>query len=183
MSVYSIESSRSEKSNTLAPNIDDTAWVAPGAHVLGQVQLMANASVWFSAVIRADNEPITVGTNSNVQEGAVLHVDPGCPLIVGEDVTIGHQAMLHGCTIGDGSLIGIQAVILNRAVIGKHCLIGAGSLIPEGKVIPDRSLVMGTPGKVIRQLDDDEVAKLAASAANYVERARRFKSTLKVLPS
>jgi carbonic anhydrase/acetyltransferase-like protein (isoleucine patch superfamily) len=183
MSIYSIESSRSENSKTLTPSIHETAWVAPGAHVLGQVQLMTNANVWFGAVIRADNEPITVGPNSNIQEGAVLHVDPGCPLVIGENVTIGHQAMLHGCTIGDGSLIGIQAVILNRVVIGKNCLIGAGSLIPEGKVIPDRSLVMGTPGKVIRQLDDDEVAKIADGAANYVERAQGFKATLKILPS
>ncbi len=181
MSIYSIQTSTLESTGTLSPIIDASAWVAPGAHVLGQVNLMANSSVWFGAVIRADNEPITVGANSNIQEGAVLHVDPACRLTIGENVTVGHQAMLHGCTIGDGSLIGIQAVILNRVVIGKHCLIGAGSLIPEGKIIPDRSLVMGTPGKVIRQLDDDEVAKLAASAANYVERARRFKTDLKIV--
>jgi carbonic anhydrase/acetyltransferase-like protein (isoleucine patch superfamily) len=179
MSIYAIQNA--DNAQTLSPNIDSSAWVAPGAHVLGQVELKANASVWFGAVIRADNEVISVGVNSNVQEGAVLHVDPGCPLTIGDNVTVGHQAMLHGCTIGNGSLIGIQAVVLNRAVIGNHCLIGAGSLIPEGKVIPNRSLVMGSPGKIVRELTDDEVAKIQAGAANYVDRAARFKTDLKII--
>ncbi len=193
MTIYSIEpavlgvavSTDSSTSNNAAkiPEIDPSAWVAPGAHVIGQVCLEANASVWFGAVIRADNEPIIVGQNSNIQEGAVLHVDPGCPLIIAGNVTVGHQAMLHGCQISEGSLIGIQAVVLNRAVIGKHCLIGAGSLIPEGKVIPDRSLVMGVPGKVVRELTDDEVDKLVAGAMVYVQRAKQFKTELKVISS
>jgi carbonic anhydrase/acetyltransferase-like protein (isoleucine patch superfamily) len=179
MSIYAIQNA--DNAQTLSPSIDASAWVAPAAHVLGQVELKANASVWFGAVIRADNEVISVGRNSNIQEGAVLHVDPGCPLTIGDNVTVGHQAMLHGCTIGNGSLIGIQAVVLNRAVIGNYCLIGAGSLIPEGKVIPDRSLVMGSPGKIVRELTDDEVAKLQAGAANYVDRAARFKTDLKII--
>src|SRR5437868_4690004 len=122
------------------------SWIAPGAVVIGKVVLMRNASIWFGAVLRGDNEPIVIGENSNVQDGSVLHTDPGQPLTLGRDVTVGHKAMLHGCTVGDGSLIGIGAVILNEARIGKGCLIGAGALITERKVIPDGSLVMGSPG-------------------------------------
>ena len=153
-------------------------YVAPNATVIGRVVLEDSASVWFNAVLRGDNETITIGARSNIQDGAILHADAGIPLSLGADVTVGHQVMLHGCTVGDGSLIGIKAVILNRAVIGRECLIGACALIPEGKVIPDRSLVMGTPGKVIRQLTDDEVADLRTAADLYVANGRRYRSVL-----
>ncbi len=153
-------------------------YVAPDATIVGSVVLEDKASVWFGVVIRADNEPIVVGARSNIQDGSVLHTDEGIPLVIGAEVTVGHQVMLHGCTIGEGSLIGIKAVILNRAVIGKECLIGACTLIPEGKVIPDRSLVMGIPGKVVRTLTDAEVANLRAAAAHYVENGRRYRAGL-----
>jgi carbonic anhydrase/acetyltransferase-like protein (isoleucine patch superfamily) len=169
----------SYKIGDLAPQIDASAYICPGAHVIGNVHLKANSSVWFGAVLRGDNEPIHIGERSNVQEGAVLHVDQGCPLTVGNDVTVGHQAMLHGCTIGNGSLIGIQAVILNRAVIGEDCLIGAGALISEGKVIPARSVVMGAPGKIVRQLTDDEIANMRIGNAHYVAAAALYASDLK----
>jgi carbonic anhydrase/acetyltransferase-like protein (isoleucine patch superfamily) len=149
-------------------------FVAPDAALIGRVVLEHEASVWFQAVIRGDNDPIVVGAGSNIQDGAVLHTDDGVPLTVGAGVTVGHQAMLHGCTIGEGALIGIKAVVLNHAVIGRECLIGACALIPEGKVIPDRSLVMGTPGKVVRTLTDAEVAGIRAIAAGYVANARRY---------
>ena len=168
--------------NNQLPTIADSAWIAPGAHVIGNVTLKEQSSVWFNAVIRADNEPIIVGLRSNVQEGAVLHVDVNCPLIIGDDVTIGHQAMLHGCTIGDGSLIGIQATVLNRAVIGKFCLIGAGALVTEGKVIPDRSLVVGSPAKILRELSDEEIAKMIGGAAVYVGLSAKYAIDLKVMP-
>ncbi len=154
-------------------------WIAENASVLGTVHLGLNVSVWFNAVLRGDNDPIVVGDGSNVQDGAILHTDDGVPLIVGENVTIGHMAMLHGCTVGDGSLIGINAVILNGAVVGKSCLIGANCLIPENKVIPDRSLVVGTPGRIIRQLTDEEVAGMLANAEVYVQNAARFRQGLK----
>ena len=153
-------------------------YVAPDATLVGSVVLEDKASIWFGVVIRADNEPIVVGARSNIQDGSVLHTDEGIPLVIGTEVTVGHQVMLHGCTIGEGSLIGIKAVILNRAVIGKECLIGACTLIPEGKIIPDRSLVMGIPGKVVRTLTDAEVANLRAAAAHYVENARRYRAGL-----
>ena len=165
-----------------SPNIDDTAYVAAEATIIGDVHLAANTSVWAGAVIRGDNEPIVVGEGSNVQEGTVMHTDPGCPLTVGRNVTIGHQAMLHGCTIGDGSLIGIQAVVLNTAVIGKECLVGAGAVVTEGKVFPDRSLILGAPAKVVRTLTDDDVAKLQANAQTYIKRAALFKKELVRLP-
>ena len=168
--------------NNQTPQISDSAWIAPGAHVVGNVTLKDQSSVWFNAIIRGDNEPITIGLRSNVQEGAVLHVDVQCPLVIGDDVTIGHQAMLHGCTVGDGSLIGIQATVLNRAVIGKHCLIGAGALVTEGKIIPDRSLVMGSPAKIIRELTDDEIGKIIAGAAVYVQLAAKYAVELTVMP-
>ena len=136
------------------PDIHPTAWIAPDAQVIGRVRIGPRASVWFGAVLRGDNEWIEVGDGTNIQELCVLHTDWGYPLTIGAGCTIGHKAMVHGCTIGDNSLIGIGAVILNRAVIGKNCLIGAGALIPEGKVIPDGSLVMGQPGKVVRELDE-----------------------------
>ena len=149
-------------------------WIAPGAVVLGRVRLERNASVWFGAVLRGDNDPVVVGENSNVQDGSVLHTDTGSPLTIGRNVTIGHQAMLHGCTVGDNTLIGIKATVLNGARIGRNCLIGAHALIPEGKEIPDGSLVMGAPGRVVRQLDERAVAMLEASALNYVENWRRY---------
>ena len=173
MPVYRIEDR--------VPAVDDEAWVAPGATVVGDVHLAAETSVWFGAVIRADNEPIRIGRGSNVQENAVLHVDPGMPMVIGEHVTIGHQAMLHGCTVGDESLIGIQAVVLNGAVIGKNCLVGAGALVTEGKHFPDGSLIIGTPAKVARPLTEAEIAGLRRSAAGYVERSRSFRSDLKLV--
>ena len=154
-------------------------WIADSATVIGSVVLEENASVWFGAVVRGDCDVITIGENSNVQDGAVLHTDYGFPLSIGRDVTVGHQAMLHGCTIGDGSLIGIQAVILNGAKIGRGCIIGAGALIAEGKEIPDGSLVVGSPGKVVRQLDEATQQRLLLSAQHYVGNARRFRDELK----
>ena len=162
----------------VSPQIDDTAWVAPGCHVIGNVVLGAEASIWFGTTIRGDNDPIIVGKGSNVQENCVLHTDPGCPLTIGAGCTIGHKAMLHGCTIGDNSLVGMGATVLNGAVIGKNCLIGAGALVTENKVIPDGSLVMGVPAKVIRDLDDGAIAKLRASAAHYAQNAARFQRDL-----
>lgn len=164
-----------------APEIADSAYVAAEATLIGQVSLHEHASVWPGVVIRGDNERITVGASSNVQEGTVMHTDLGCPLTVGERVTIGHQAMLHGCTIGDGALIGIQAVVLNGAVIGKHCLVGAGAIVTERKVFPDRSLILGAPAKWVRELSDEDVARLEASAANYAQRGAMFKRELKRL--
>ncbi len=162
-----------------APQIAPSAWIAPSAEVIGSVLIEDGASVWFNTVIRGDNDLITLGEGCNVQDGAVLHTDAGIRLTLGPSVLVGHQAMLHGCTIGEGSLIGIQAVILNNAVIGKECLIGAGALIPEGKVIPDRSLVMGSPGKVVRQLSDQEAAMIRLGCVQYTERARRYKQELR----
>lgn len=163
------------------PHIDPSAFVAPGAHVIGSAILHEQTSVWFGAAIRADNDIISIGARSNLQEGAVLHTDPGLRLEIGEDVTIGHQAMLHGCTIGSGSLIGIQAVILNGAVIGEGSLVGAGALVTERKVFPPRSLIIGSPAKVARQLTEQEVAGLLASAQTYVKRAQVFREGLQPL--
>lgn len=165
-----------------APQIAPSAWIAPSAEVIGSVLIEDGASVWFNAVIRGDNELITLGRASNVQDGAVLHADPGFPLTLAAEVLVGHQAMLHGCSIGEGSLIGIQAVVMNGAVIGRECLIGAGALIPEGKVIPDRSLVLGAPGKVVRPLSDQEAAFIRLGCAQYAERARRYREELRRLP-
>lgn len=151
-----------------------SSWTAPGAILIGKVRLQAQASVWFGAVLRGDNELIDIGEDSNVQDGAVLHTDPGSPLTLGRGVTIGHKAMLHGCHVGDYSLIGINAVILNGARIGKHCIIGANALIPEGREIPDGSLVVGSPGKVVRTLSDVQMRLLEASAAHYVANAQRY---------
>ncbi|ENW24642.1 gamma carbonic anhydrase family protein [Acinetobacter pseudolwoffii] len=149
-------------------------WVAPTATVIGQVELGQQVSIWFGAVVRADNSKIKLGDFSNVQENAVLHTDAGIEMQIGNYVTIGHQAMLHGCTIGDNSLIGIQAVILNHAVIGKNCIIGANALIPEGKIIPDNSVVMGSPGKVVKTLDQDSIQKLKMSALHYAGHFQKF---------
>jgi carbonic anhydrase/acetyltransferase-like protein (isoleucine patch superfamily) len=162
-----------------APDIDPSAYIADSAAVIGKVVIGADASVWFNVTIRGDNEPITIGAGSNVQEGAAMHTDMGYPLTIGAGVTVGHQAMLHGCTVGDGSLIGIQAIILNGAVIGKGCLVGAGALVTEGKVFPDYSLIVGAPARAIRVLDETALANLALNAATYVERGRLFKTQLK----
>jgi len=160
------------------PMLEEGVWVAPGAHVIGKVILRAQASVWFSVTIRGDNEPIEIGAGTNVQENCVLHTDMGYPLTVGRDCTIGHKAMLHGCTIGDETLIGMGATVLNGARIGKNCLIGAGALVTEGKEIPDGTLVLGAPGKVVRDLDAGAIQALQASAAHYRENAARFASDL-----
>jgi carbonic anhydrase/acetyltransferase-like protein (isoleucine patch superfamily) len=154
-------------------------WVADNATLIGKVVLEDKASVWFNAVLRGDNELITVGEESNIQDGSVLHTDPGMPLVIGKGVTVGHKVMLHGCTIGDNSLIGINSVILNGARIGRNCLIGANTLIPEGKEIPDGSLVMGSPGKVVRELPEEAIKGLTMSAQGYVANARRFREGLR----
>ncbi|MCB2054240.1 MAG: gamma carbonic anhydrase family protein [Geminicoccaceae bacterium] len=157
---------------------DDAFWIAPTAAVIGDVHLESEASVWFGAVLRGDNERITIGRGSNVQDNCVLHTDPGFPLTIGADVTLGHLAMLHGCTIGDGTLVGIAAVVLNGARIGRNCLIGAKALVPEGKEIPDGSLVLGAPGRVVGPVRDDHLAASRRAAASYVERWRRYARAL-----
>lgn len=162
----------------IAPQIDATAWVAAEATLIGKIVVQAKASVWFGVVARGDNEEINIGPGSNVQENCVLHTDMGYPLVIGPNCTIGHKAMLHGCIIGEGTLIGMGATILNGARIGKGCLIGAGTLITEGKEIPDGSLVMGAPGKVVRQLDAEAQARLIKSAESYQANARRFSAGL-----
>lgn len=171
MAIYSFED--------LVPQIDADAWVAPSADVIGDARLAAGASVWFGAVIRADNTAITVGPNSNVQEGAMLHSDPGTPLTIGEDCTIGHHAILHGCTIGNRVLIGMGAIVLNNAVIGDDCLVGAGALVTEGKTFPPGSLIVGSPARAVRELDASTRAALQFSAQNYADRQRRFRAGLK----
>lgn len=173
MSVFALD--------TLIPRIGPGAWVADTARVIGDVVLGKDASVWFGAVLRGDNAPIRIGAGSNIQENAVLHVDPGIGLTVGESVTIGHQAMLHGCTIGDGSLIGIQAIVLNGARIGRNCLVGAGALITEGKEIPEGSLVVGSPARVVRQLSPEDIERLHQSALGYVARAAMFRDRLRLI--
>ena len=165
----------------VAPQLGEGAWVADSAQVIGNVVLAENASVWFGAVLRGDTDSLSIGRNSNVQDLSVLHADHGCPLTIGENVTVGHQVMLHGCTVGDGSLIGIQSVILNGAKIGKNCLVGAGSLVTEGKEFPDGSLIIGTPARAIRQLSPEQIEGMKQIAAHYVENARRFAVGLKRL--
>jgi carbonic anhydrase/acetyltransferase-like protein (isoleucine patch superfamily) len=162
-----------------APRIAPTAWVADSAQLIGRVQLGEGASVWYGAVLRGDNEWITLGARSNVQDGSVLHTDMGSPLTLGDDVTVGHQAMLHGCTVGDGSLIGIQAVVLNGAKIGRNCLVGAGALVTEGKAFPDNSLILGSPAKAVREISAEQLAALRGSAASYVAKAQRHRTQLK----
>lgn len=162
-----------------APRLGESAWVADSAHVIGDVELAPGASVWFGAVIRGDTETIRVGRNSNIQDQSVLHADIGKPLTIGDNVTVGHQVMLHGCTIGDNSLVGIQAVVLNGAKIGRNCIVGAGSVVTEGKEFPDNSLIIGAPAKVVRTLDDAAARKLTESAEHYVENARRYARGLK----
>lgn len=173
MAVYSLDDS--------APKIAETAWVAETATVLGKVEMAEGASVWFGAVIRGDNDLISIGKNSNIQDNSVLHTDPGIPLIIGEGVIVGHRVMLHGCEIGDNSLIGIGSTILNGSKIGKNCIIGAHTLIAENKTIPDNSVVMGTPGRVVKQVPEGGEAMLRMNADMYVKNAQRFKSGLKKL--
>ncbi len=165
----------------VAPQMAESSWVADSAQVMGNVHLAENSSVWFGAVLRGDTETITVGKASNVQDGSVMHADYGYPLVVGERVTIGHQVMLHGCTIGDETLIGIGATVLNGAKIGKNCLVGARSLVTEGKEFPDGSMIMGSPAKVVRQLTPEQIEGLRRSAAHYVENAERYRKGLKKL--
>lgn len=162
----------------IQPTVHPSAWVADSASVIGRVQLAENASVWFGVVIRGDTESITVGADTNIQDGSVLHADVGQPLVIGAEVTVGHQVMLHGCTIGDGSLIGIQAVVLNGAKIGNHCLVGAGALVTEGKTFADGSLILGSPAKTVRLLTEAEIAALKASAGHYVVNAARYRAGL-----
>ncbi|MET3999249.1 gamma carbonic anhydrase family protein [Marinobacterium sp. MBR-109] len=171
MAIYEYDGQR--------PDVDDSAYIHEQATLIGQVKLAPGASVWPQAVLRADNEPIHIGTGSNVQDGAVLHTDPGFPLEVGKGVTIGHQAMLHGCSVGENSLIGIQAVILNGAKIGKNCLVGAGALVTEGKEFPDNSLILGSPAKVVKTLGEDAIKALRANAQSYVGKANEYPSKLK----
>lgn len=161
------------------PAIGDDVYVAETADVIGRVTLKRNASVWYQAVLRGDTDHLEVGEGSNIQDGAVLHADPGYPLTVGTGVTVGHQAMLHGCTIGDGSLVGIQAVILNGAVIGNNCLVAAGAVVKEGASFPDNSLIVGAPARVVRELSEEAIAGLRKNAEGYVERGRRHATELK----
>jgi carbonic anhydrase/acetyltransferase-like protein (isoleucine patch superfamily) len=161
-----------------APQVAASAYIANEATLIGRVVVGERASFWPGASARGDNETLTLGNDSNVQEGAVLHADPGFPLTIGARVTVGHQAMLHGCTIGEGSLIGIQAVVMNGAVIGRNCLVGAGAIVTEGKSFPDRSLIIGAPAKLARALTDDEVAGIERAAAGYVERAAHYRGGL-----
>jgi len=162
------------------PRIAPGAWVADSASVLGRVVLAEGASIWYGAVLRGDNDWIGVGRNSNVQDGSVLHTDAGVPLTLGEGVTVGHLVMLHGCTVGDGSLIGIQSVVLNGAKIGRNCLVGAGSLITEGKEFPDNCLIVGSPAKVVRELSPEQIERLRFSAAHYVEQAARHRAAVRI---
>ena len=174
MTVYSLAGKQ--------PQLGKDVWVAANASVIGDVQLGDNASVWFNATLRGDCDSIIVGANSNIQDGSVLHTDYGVQLNIGKNVTVGHLVMLHGCTIGDDTLIGIKSVILNRAVIGRNCIIGANTLIAEGKVIPDGSLVIGSPGKIVRQLSEGEIQMLKGSADHYVKNAKNFREHLVPLP-
>ena len=171
MALYQLESR--------TPEVAETAWVADSAQVMGAVRIGEDASIWFGAVVRGDNEPIEIGAGSNIQDGSVLHLDLGKPLTIGRHVTVGHMVQLHGCTIGDESLIGIGAIVLNGAKIGRHCLVGAGSLVTEGKEFPDGSMIMGSPAKVVRELTPEQIEGLRKSAQSYIANARRFKAGLK----
>ena len=171
MPIYALDDRR--------PSFEGEHFVAPNAAVIGSVLVKRNASVWFNATLRGDNDPITVGENSNVQDGSVLHTDIGQPLTIGRDVTVGHMVMLHGCAIGDNTLIGIGSIILNGAKIGRNCLIGANTLITENKEIPDGSMVMGAPGKVVRELNEQQIAMITFSAHHYVENWKRYAKGLR----
>ena len=162
-----------------APHLAEGAWVAESAEVIGKVELHKNASVWPKVVIRGDNDLIQVGEGSNIQDASILHTDPGYPLLIGKDVTVGHQVMLHGCTIGDGSLIGIGAVVLNGAKIGKGCLVGAGALVTEGKEFPDGSMIIGSPAKAVKELSPEQMAGIGDISGRYVKNAQRYIKTLK----
>jgi carbonic anhydrase/acetyltransferase-like protein (isoleucine patch superfamily) len=170
MAVYELD-------NT-APHIAESAWIADSAHVMGAVTLADDVSVWFGCVIRGDTEHIAVGEGSNIQDASVLHADHGFPLTIGQRVTVGHQVMLHGCTIGDESLIGIGAIVLNGARIGRHCLVGAGALVTEGKSFPDGSMIIGSPAKAVKQLTPEQIDGLRLSAQHYIDNARRFRDGL-----
>ncbi len=172
MAVYELDG--------MTPQLDKGAWVAENAEVIGQVVLGENASVWYGCVVRGDTEKITIGRNSNIQDGSVLHADFGVPLTIGDNVTVGHQVMLHGCTVGDGSLIGIQAVVLNNARIGRNCIVGAGSVVTEGKEFPDNSLIVGSPAKVVRTLDAEQVARFQTIPQHYVENALRHQKRKRI---
>lgn len=171
MAVYQLDK--------LTPRVHETAYVAESAQVIGNVELAEGASIWFGAILRGDNEVMRIGKNSNVQDGSMLHSDPGSPLTLGENVTIGHQVMLHGCTVGDGSLVGIKAVVLNGAKIGKNCLVGAGSLVTEGKEFPDGTMILGSPARVVRELSPEQIAGLRHAADHYVDNAKRYRAGLK----
>ena len=173
MAVYELDG--------VVPEIADSAWVADSAQVMGQVELGEDASIWFGTVVRGDTDRITIGAGSNIQDASVLHADFGSPLTIGANVTVGHQVRLHGCTIGDESLIGIGAVVLNGAKIGKNCLVGAGSLVTEGKEFPDGSMILGSPAKVVRQLSPEQIEGLRQSARHYVLNAQRFRKGLRKL--
>lgn len=166
----------------LSPEIADSAWIADSAAVIGRVTLAEDSSIWFNATLRGDTESLTIGRGSNIQDGSVLHADHGFPLQIGAGVTVGHQVTLHGCSIGDHSLIGIGAVVLNGAKIGKHCLVGAGALVTEGKEFPDGSMIIGSPAKLVRQLSEAQIEGLKASARHYIENARRYSAGLKLAP-
>ena len=170
MSIYRL--------GNISPEIKDISFIADSADIIGNVRLEGGVSIWFGAVLRGDNDPIVVGEGSNIQDGAVVHSDPGIPATIGRDCVIGHRAIVHGCTIGDNTLVGMGAVVLNRAVIGKNCIIGAGALVKEGMEIPDNSLVVGVPAKVVRQLDDIAVAEIRSNAENYVRNGHRFAKEL-----
>jgi carbonic anhydrase/acetyltransferase-like protein (isoleucine patch superfamily) len=170
MAIYELD--------TISPRVAESAWIADSGQVMGNVEVAEDASIWFGAVIRGDTEVIRIGQRSNIQDGSVLHADIGKPLTIGNDVTVGHKVMLHGCTIGDGSLIGIGAVVLNGARIGKGCIVGAGSLVTEGKEFPDGSMIIGSPAKAVRTLTPEQQHGLVMSAVHYVENARRFKASL-----
>ncbi|RYX88856.1 MAG: gamma carbonic anhydrase family protein [Comamonadaceae bacterium] len=173
MAVYQLDD--------LVPALPESTWVADSAQVMGDVRMGEGCSVWFGAVIRGDTDTITIGSGTNVQDNSVLHADHGVPLTIGDNVTIGHQVMLHGCTIGNNSLIGIQAVVLNGARIGNNCLVGAGSLVTEGKEFPDGSMIIGSPAKAVRQLTPEQIEGLKRSAQHYMENARRYQAGLKKL--
>lgn len=173
MAVYEVDGK--------TPQVDSTAWIADSAQVMGNVTIGPDASVWFGCVLRGDTESMTIGEGSNIQDLTVMHADHGLPLTIGKHVTVGHKVMLHGCTIGDESLIGIGAIVLNGARIGKNCLVGAGSLVTEGKEFPDGSMIMGTPAKVVRQLTPEQIEGLRLSAQHYIDNARMFRATLKKL--
>lgn len=172
MPIYALDGDRPEFAD------EESGWVAPDATLIGRLRIGRNVGIWFGAVLRGDNEPIVIGDDTNVQEHTVMHTDMGFPLTVGRGCTVGHRAILHGCTIGDNTLVGMGAIVLNGARIGNNCLVGAGALVTEGKVFPDRSLIVGTPAKVVRQLDEKAVEMLRASAAHYVENAHRFRKGL-----